>query len=303
MNEFVIIFLALALAVALCVIIYRWIFIPKRSKPQRKSAKRIKNVSTKIGFRENQQALQNKIAIARLFGSIPFLRLSEQNKSEIRALIQAVDKRTESGRLLLPEEIYIRQLLIALGVFVIVLLAIIMLSPVAVLGLLAMPLAMQIPVKRLEAEREEFAVALADEFLEFYKLYYVQFIRPNNTTTLSSVINSYLPSASFEVKKILKVVDGDLAKGEEFALKRFDQRFPDSPKVHKFCSVARARIKGDDSCYETLRSFLALLVEERDVFFENEKNRRERRLETLVMMFLSISMVVVSCVIFVMMMM
>lgn len=160
---------------------------------------------------------------------------------------------------------------------------------------------MRIPIQLLRNKRDRFAIALADEFLAFYKLYYVQFIRRDNTTTLSYVINSYIPVASFEVKKILKVLDGDLAKGEEFALKRFDARFPDSPKVHKFCAVAKARIKADDSCFETMKSFLALLTEEHDVYFDREKEKREHLLDNLVIAFLSVSMVIVSCMIFGMM--
>ena len=160
---------------------------------------------------------------------------------------------------------------------------------------------MRIPVKILEAERDNCALALADEFLAFYKLYYVQFIQPDNTVTLSHVINSYIPSASEEVKKILKVVDGDLEKGEEFALKRFDARFPDSPKVHKFCAVARARIKGDPSCYDAMHAFLDLLIEEHDNYFDREKTRREHRLSTLVMVFLTGSMATICIVIFYMM--
>lgn len=300
MNEYVIIGLALALAVFMCFLIYKWLFTPRKSKVTRRSTKRIKRTATNIGFRENQKVLEQKIAIANLFKNLPIVRMTEDDKAELHSLILAVDKRTENGRLLLPEEIYIRQLAIA-GVAFLAILLTMLITPFTVFGILAIPLLMRIPVKILEAERNDYAVALADEFLAFYKLYYVQFIQPDNTTTLSHVINSYLPSASKEVKKILKVVDGDLAKGEEFALKRFDRRFPDSPKVHKFCSVARARIKGDDSSFETMRSFLSLLIEEHDIYFNKEKERRERRLTNLVMAFLMVSMTVICIVIFAMM--
>lgn len=300
MSEYFLIFAALIIGILFCMLLYKWLFRPRKSKAVRRSAKRMKKTASHIGLLESQRALNQKLAIANLFCHVPLVKLTEDDKEELRTLILAVDKRSKDGRLLLPEEIYIRELAIAGTAFLAIVLTM-LITPLTVFGILAIPMLMRIPVKMLEAERAKCATALADEFLAFYKLYYVQFIQPDNTTTLSHVINSYLPSASVEVKKILKVVDGDLAKGEEFALKRFDQRFPDSPKVHKFCSVARARLKGDKSSYEALKSFLDVLIEEHDVFFDREKLKREHRLSNLVTSFLMISMVTICIVVFGMM--
>ena len=117
----------------------------------------------------------------------------------------------------------------------------------------------------------------------------------------SPLINSYIPSASTEVKQILKVLDGDLAKGEEFALKRFDARFPDSPKVHKFCAVARARLKGDQASFDAMHAFLDQLIEEHDVYFNRERDRRENKISRLVEVFLMVCMSVICIVVFAMM--
>lgn len=300
MSEYILVLAALVIGVLFCMLVYKWLFTPRKSKAVRRSSKRIKKTASRIGLRESQKALNQKIAIANLFRHVPLVRLTDDDKDELHALILAVDKRAKDGRLLLPEEIYIWQLAIA-GIAFLAIVLTMLITPLTVFGILAIPMLMRIPVRMLESERAQCAAALADEFLAFYKLYYVQFIQPDNTTTLSHVINSYLPSASVEVKKILKVVDGDLAKGEEFALKRFDQRFPDSPKVHKFCSVARARLKGDKSSYEALKSFLDVLIEEHDVYFDREKVKRERRLSNLVTSFLMVSMVTICIVVFGMM--
>lgn len=288
------------LAIIFSVLLYVWMFTPRKGKVRTSSAKSRKNIDNSLSFRENQKVLQSKITLADFFRKLPIIGMGEKSYEELQRLILSIDKRTKSGRLLLPEEVYCNQLLFAFcGVMVCVIAMFI--SPLSLLGLLLVPFLMNIPLKIMESERKNFAVALADEFLSFYRLYYVQFIQPTNTTTLSYVINSYLPSASLEVKKILKIVDGDLAKGEEFALKRWDQRFPDSPKVHKFCSVARARMKGDKSCYETMDSFLKLLQEEHDLFFENECSKRERRIQTVVNVYLMIGMSVVCFMAFAMM--
>jgi hypothetical protein len=241
-----------------------------------------------------------KISFADFFCKMPLVKMTDDDREEIQHLLMSVDKRVKSGRMMLVEEFYFNQLIIAGTIFIICVIGM-LLTPLTIAGILIIPFCMRIPVKVLQGERNDFAVALADEFLAFYKLYYVQFIRPDNTTTLSYVINSYLPSASIEVKKILKVVDGDLSKGEEYALKRFDQRFPDSPKVHKFCAVAQARIKGDETCYETLRSLLALLQEEHDVYFNKEREKRERRLNNVVNIFLMVGATTVCIMTFIMM--
>lgn len=294
------IFAISAIAIVFCVLLYKWLFTPRKSSVQMASSRIRKKTETNISFRENQKTLQAKIDIANLWGKIPLVSFTQQDKEELQQLILAVDKRTASGRLLLPEEIYCKQLFIALAI-ILVCVVLMFLTPFTILGIIFVPFVMRAPVVSLEGERKEFATALADEFLSFYKLYYVQFIQPDNTTTLSFVINSYIPNASLEVKKILKVVDSDLAKGEEFALKRFDQRFPDSPKVHKFCSVARARIKGDETCYETMDSFLKLLQEEHDVYFDTECAKREKRLQSAIGIYLGVGLCAVSFMAFAMM--
>lgn len=288
------------IAIIFCVLLYKWLFTPRKTDVQKNSSKLRKKMEAGLCFRENQKALQAKIDIANLWGKIPLISFTQQDKEELQQLILAVDKRTPNGRLLLPEEIYCKQLFIALAIILVCVL-LMFLTPFTILGIIIVPFVMRAPVASLESERKEFAISLADEFLSFYKLYYVQFIQPDNTTTLSAVINSYLPNASMEVKKILKVVDSDLAKGEEFALKRFDQRFPDSPKVHKFCSVARARIKGDETCYETMDSFLKLLQEEHDVYFDTQCEKREKKLQSAIGIYLGVGLCAVSFMAFAMM--
>lgn len=299
-QEFLIVGGATALAILFCYLIYKWVFTPRRSSIVRSSLRRSEHVDKTISYRENQKVIKMKISFAEFFCNIPLVKMTQDDRDEIQKLLLSVDKRVKSGRMMLVEEFYFNQLMIAGIIFILCVFGV-FLTPLTLAGLLIIPVAMRIPVKILKAERDDFAVALADEFLAFYKLYYVQFIRPDNTTTLSHVINSYLPSASVEVKKILKVLDGDLGKGEEYALKRFDQRFPDSPKVHKFCAVAMARIKGDETCYETLKSLLTLLQEEHDIFFNNEREKREHKLNTTVNVFLAVGAVVVCCMTFVMM--
>lgn len=287
------------LAIIVCCLLYTWIFRPRKHSVKTYSNKTRKSIDASISFRENQKALEAKIQIAEFCSKLPIIGLSSRDKEEIQRLILAVDKRTKSGRLLLPEEIYCRQLLLAFCILL-VCLALMFISPFFLAGLLFIPMCMQLPISSLERERASFATSLADEFLSFYKLYYVQFIQPDNTTTLSYVINSYLPSASYEVKKILKVVDDDLSKGEEFALRRWDQRFPDSPKVHKFVSVARARMKGDETSFEAMNTFLQLLQEEHDVYFNRECTKREHKIQSVINTYLVIGLVIVCCVAFAM---
>lgn len=299
MQQVIIIVAIAALSILICYIIYKWLFTPRQKKVVRVSIKRSQQVDKVLSYHENEKVTKMKVSIANFFGNMPIIRLSPEDRDEIHKLIISIDKRVKSGRLLLVEEFYFNQLLIAGAILLVSVLGVII-TPFTLAGILLIPFGMRIPVMILRSERNQFALSLANEFLDFYRLYYVQFIRPDNVTTLSYVINSYMPAASIEVKKILKVVDGDLGKGEEYALKRFDQRFPDSPKVHKFCTIAQARIKGDDTCYETMRTFLALLQEEHDVYFNNERQKRENRLNFIVNTFLTIGASIVCFVAFAM---
>lgn len=299
-QEVLIVIGAIVLAIIFCFVVYKWMFTPRQSKIVRTSLRRSQKIDKTISYRENEKVLKMKISFAEFFSRLPLVRMTDEDKEEIQQLLLAVDKRVKSGRMMLAEEFYFIQLGIAGAIFLICVMGM-LITPLTIVGILIIPFCMRIPIKLLQAERNDYAVALADEFLAFYKLYYVQFIRPDNTTTLSYVINSYLPSASTEVKRILKVVDGDLSKGEEYALKRFDQRFPDSPKVHKFCAVAQARIKGDETCYETLKSLLDLLQEEHNVYFNKEREKRERKLTGLVTAFLMTGATIVCFMTFIMM--
>lgn len=299
-EEFLIVGAAIILAFIFCFVLYKWLFTPRKRAAVRKSLKRIKTIDDTISFRENQKVLQQKIKIAEFFGKFPIVRFTADDREEIQKLIVSTDTRTKSGRLKLPEEVYCTQLAIAGGVLIVVVMCM-LLTPLSLAGILVIPFLMRIPVKSLESTRTMYEVAMADEFLSFYKLYYVQFIRPDNVTTLSYVINSYLPSASLEVKKMLKVVDGDLAKGEEFALKRWDQRFPTSSKIHKFVAIAQARMKGDKSSFESMDSFLHLLQEEHELFFEKERQKREKIIQACVNTFLLIGVTVVVGMSFIMM--
>ena len=139
-------------AIVFCFLLYKWLFTPRKSTVQSNSEKNRKRIDKGISYKENQKALQAKIDIAKFWGKLPLVSFTEEDKEELQKLILAVDKRTPSGRLMLPEEIYCQQLFIALAIiFVCVILM--FLTPFTILGVLIVPIIMRTPVKTLEGER------------------------------------------------------------------------------------------------------------------------------------------------------
>lgn len=264
------------------------------------SQKRIKHLRTTVSERETRRKLAQVNAIANLMRGVWVIGFSKEREEQIKLLLSATDKRDQNGRLITAEEIYIKQLIIALTTIAIgVVLTLFFGIFTVVVAIALCPTLMNIPLTSLRDEQIELSSAVSSQFLDFYKVYYVQFIRRDVTNTLSNVVQSYIPRASESFKKVLSRFVSDLDSGEEFALTQLDNRFPTNAKVHKFVTIAKARNKGDDACFDSMRAFLNEMEEQRDAFYEEDLAKREARISRIVLIYLmSVFTVIMSVLIF-----
>lgn len=261
------------------------------------SQKRLRNLKKSISERETRHRLSQIIAIANLMRLIPWIGYNKDREEQIRVLLSAVDKRDDNGRLIIPEEVYLKQLLVAGGVIGVGFVLSVMIHPFVILAAIAVsPVAMRFVLTDMQDEQVVISNAVSSQFLQFYKVYYVQFVRRDVTSTLANVVQSYLPQADTSFKKVLSRFLSDLDSGEDYALSQLDSRFPTNAKIHKFVTVAKARNKGDEACFDSMRAFLAEMEDEHDAFYDNDLQRRLLRIQQIVMTFLMLSFGVIMTV-------
>lgn len=251
------------------------------------SKKRIKNLRKKVSERETRKRLTRIRAVAELMRLIPLIGYSKERESEIRELLAATDKRDSEGRLMIPEEIYIQQLIVA-GV-VIGTAAVIGVFTTPFLVIAAIPIstfAMKIPLTSLQDEQIAISAEISSQFLEFYKVYHVQFIRKEVTSTLNTVVSGFIPQASDGFKKVLSRFLSDLDAGEEFALTQLDNRYYTNPKIHKFVMIAKSRSRGEEACFDNMRAFLAEMEDQREAFYDDELEKRSLLISRIIMAYL-----------------
>lgn len=284
---FLLIVALLILYVVLCRYIWKARYVPRTTHISKESKKRRKNLEESLSAVKSQKELATKVKIANLMRRVPIIGFSESRKQDIRVLLAAMDKRDERGRLILAEEIYYQQLqMAAVTIGLAFLAALVLRTPMCLIAIGAAPLAMSLAIKELQEGQDEVSKCISEEFLGFYKLYYAQFSRKEAHTTLRSVVESYMPRASLDFRAALGRFASDLESGEDYALANLDIRYPDNMKIHKFCSVARARAKGDDAAYLSMHAFLTELEEEQDAYFDADLVRRQERLQTIYYVYL-----------------
>lgn len=261
------------------------------------SQKRVRFLRTNVSERETRRKLNQIIAIANLMRLIPWIGYNKEREEQNRLLLSAVDKRDSRGRLVLPEELYVKQLIYAGVVFGVCIVASAIFGPfVLLIAIPLAPLAMNMVTTDLKDEQTLISQAISNQFLDFYKVYYVQFVRRDVTNTLSNVAQSFIPRADELFKKVLSRFISDLDSGEEYALTQLDLRFPENGKIHKFVAIAKARQKGDEAVFDSMRAFLEEMEEQRDSFYDNELETRVRKIGTVVTTYLMLMFAVIMTV-------
>lgn len=287
-NAVGIIVLAISVYILACIFIWRLLFIPKSGKILKSSKRRASHLAQTYNQLYTQKKLAEKIKFANLFRKMPVIGMSKEEYGEVERLIASTDARDKSGTLLIPEDIFLKQLTYV-GILVLAMLLLAMISPLALLGILLVPIIKKIPLKDLKGKNEAVSAELTAYFYDFYKLYYSQFIDITISPTLASVVTTFTSTAPPLIQIAFGIFEQDIEKGEIYALQHFSDRYPDNAYIHKFCSIAKARITGDESVIETMKTYMQELEDKQDYYLNNELKARENYLSRLISVYTMIA--------------
>lgn len=266
-----------------CHKVWQWLFNPRSKKKFKISEKRLASLEENIAKSKQRERKLKADRFSHALDSIPLVGISSNKRDEYEELIVATNHTDDYGGLYTSSLLHLDWLVIS---------ALISMG----LGLLAFVFKTTLPlclvpftvftekyfIGKLYDKKTEISEALYSEFLEFYTMYYVQFIQPDATDTLRGVITSYVPQATLPAREALTRLLYDLDKGEDYALSNFDMRFSDNRHVHKFCSVVRARSKSSPTAFENMESFMGVLQDERDALYDKKLEFRSGLVDKIV---------------------
>lgn len=221
---------------------------------------------------------------------VPIIGLSKIQKERIQALIEAsgMDEWNDVS----PEEIHFNQLMYA-TIFVFACVVLSLKIPFALIGLLGTYAIYRIPIASLVEKYNQSVKEIGFQFPDFYDTVYCQYSKRDNTLLLSDVVLSFVPIANNSFKRLLKRFLIDLESGEEYALRKLDMRYSTSPVIHKFCSIMRLRLKGDEAAYLSMHVLRETLQQDvKDWMLEDLRKREKRGATVTAVMITSILSVV-----------
>jgi Flp pilus assembly protein TadB len=248
--------LIIALSILILTMLFKkiWssLFIGKeKSEPKELLKKRIDKVNNNLKTdKKSKFKLMKNIVITKKRNT-PIFGLSDKKREEIKFLLENVIHNGSST--ITPEEIHFDQLTYA-GIYIFICLLISIKFPIAIVALVFVKLIYNIPVKNLREKYNKNIQEIMFQFPDFYDSIYSQYKKGDINVLLSDVITSFLPIANKPFEKMLKRVLIDLTSGEDYALKELDARHS-NPIIHKFCSIMRLRLKGDEASQLAMHTF------------------------------------------------
>ena len=263
--------------------IWQSFFVGKqKSNSKQKIKDRLFVVNEKIDEGKPDFWSDYKTKIINQYKYIPILGLTENNRHYLQLLIEAAE--TDNVRTKTPEEIHFDQL----AYFAIYVLGCLLLSLVwkyALIGLLASYAVYKMPVNKIKGKYEAGIKEITFQFPAFYDTVFVQYNKKDANVLMSDIISAYIPIATGAFKRLLKRFLIDLEQGEEQALRNLDARYSDSPLIHKFCSIMRLRLKGDEASFLAMATFReSLQASVRDWMLADLEKRKKKANKITVIM-------------------
>lgn len=275
--------------------IYVWNFVQKQKKyPVNDMAARIADTKKEFGIVSYTKGQLFKQKLIKQVKELPFIGLSDRRAEQYKLAIEAADLKRD-GRLVKPEELYFDQITAVVILFLICF-VLSFLTRFAWLGLIATPFAFNLPIRAIKNRINAVSTSVKYSFPKFYDSVYVQFKEKETNTLLRDIVESHIPFAEGDFKKVLIRFAMDLESGEIYALDKLRDRYEDDPIICKFCSVMKLRIYGDEASFVALKEFRKELQKDiEDWMMDDLKKRKEkvnRMLGITVSIFLAIVMIV-----------
>lgn len=219
-----------------------------------------------------------KAIVADIFKDIKIFPYSDDYQREVNQMLVALDKKDQFGKHLTVDDIFVQQCLwsfssIGIG-FLLTLAMSISFGGFTAAGMLAVltaPFLFHVPLMNLRSEFKESQLIAMSQWLEFYNMYYTQFMMKDSTAQLPDVIDNFLPLANTELTKILSIFKNDLTTHEvEVALDKLKKRYPSNTRIHKFVSVAKMRQANDEGAFDMMKSVQEDYIAEENLAYTKE---------------------------------
>ena len=231
-------------------------------------------------------------SFVRRFRGLPFIGLTATRESELNRLADAIDWGANSN--VVGSDIYFKQLMYVIPYILCCVIAF-CINPIGLFLLIGIPFVFNKPVKSLKTSIQADLQEISFQFPDFYDTVYVQY-KDDNNILLGDIVQAYIPIASLSFKKVLKRFLLDLDGGEDQALEMLDMRYTGSPMIHKFCTVMRQRLKGDEASKIAMLHFREeLQADVHDwmiVDLEHRKALADRVTVVMIMIILTIVLIV-----------
>lgn len=233
--------------------IWNSFFVGKqKSDAKQKTKNRLFSVNEKIDEGKPDFWSDYKTKIINQYKYVPILGLTEHNRSYLQLLIEAAE--TDNVRNKTPEEVHFDQLMY-LAIYLLGCIVVSLIWKFALIGVLASYVIYKMPVSKIKGVYEIGIKEITFQFPAFYDSIFVQYNKREANVLMSDVVSAYIPIATGAFKRLLKRFIIDLEHGEEQALRNLDARYGDSPLLHKFCSILRLRLKGDEASFLAMSTF------------------------------------------------
>lgn len=289
-------YILIILAVVLLTSFVRFLWVSSFSaKKQRESIrelsrKRIGTAEEKIKSIEPDFWSDYKKKTVTRMEYIPIVGLSKSKKQQMQALIEAAG--LDDWNDITPEELHFNQLMYA-TVFILACIVVSFKFPIALIGLLGTYAVYRLPIVSLSDKYNQAVREILFQFPDFYDTVYCQYSKRDNSLLMSDIVLAFVPIANNSFKKLLKRFLIDLESGEEYALLQLDKRYSTSPVIHKFCSIMRLRLKGDEAAYLSMHVMRESLQHDvKDWMLEDLRKREKRGMRITTVMITTILTVV-----------
>lgn len=267
--------------------LWLYLFSPRQSRIDKLSGeriKRLKKVTDTSRAHKRREVVQKAYAVIQ---EIPGLGLKSHVREEYVRYIITTDTRVD-GALISPEEVRVRQVVYCFCVLIVALIAMII-TPAGVVVLAVCGIAWKIPVMNMKDKYRINSVEIVKQFIEFYDMYYCQFISKDCVKKIYDICQAFMPIANPVMKQMLDRFMIDLEIDEGFALRELDYRYSDNKYIHKFCTVAKGRLQGDAASYATLSAFREELQNEKKLSLRRQLEKRKAKANAILGAMLIIS--------------
>lgn len=291
-RYYILIIIALAILTVAFFYYRRVTFTPAGNKEMSRVQKAISDLEKRINPSTKKDVETRHNFVKKAIGW-PFIGLSERTRLELTRALDAIE--WSQGSNITVEDIYFMMLTNLVATAVVALIAGIIWRPLFLL-LLACPIMFNLPVTRIRSIVTADEKQMRFEFPDFYDIVYVQYREHTSNVLMSDIVEQYIPIAGPAFRNMLRRFALDLPSGEDYALEQLDKRYLNNQTIHRFTSVMRQRLKGEEASYVAMDHFRETLQADVHDWMAADLERRKataaRLTGILVMVLLSVVMIV-----------